>query len=122
MPMFPSSSPLVTAVGSTMAIASGNGGNYEISEIPCQVNLGASLTSGGGDFLLIYICNFHVLSHLLLIYMCKLHWNQDSLSFSKCLCIRPHPSRGIWFLLPHTALLTLWLQTEGWSIPYDSHM
>ena len=26
-------------------------------------------------FLLIYICNFHVLSHLLLIYICKLHWN-----------------------------------------------
>ena len=27
-----------------------------------------------GKFLLIYICNFHVLSHLLLIYICKLHW------------------------------------------------
>ena len=26
-------------------------------------------------FLMIYICNFHVLSNLLLIYMCKLHWN-----------------------------------------------
>ena len=24
---------------------------------------------------MIYICNFHVLSHLLLIYVCKLHWN-----------------------------------------------
>ena len=29
----------------------------------------------GGNFLLIYICNFHVLSNLLLIYICKLHWN-----------------------------------------------
>ena len=29
-----------------------------------------------GKLLLIYICNFHVLSHLLLIYMCKLHWNR----------------------------------------------
>ena len=29
----------------------------------------------GGKFLLIYICNFHVLSNLLLIYICKLHWN-----------------------------------------------
>jgi magnesium-transporting ATPase (P-type) len=29
-----------------------------------------------GKFLLIYICNFHVLSHLLLIYICKLHWMQ----------------------------------------------
>ena len=24
---------------------------------------------------MIYICNFHVLNHLLLIYICKLHWN-----------------------------------------------
>ena len=30
-----------------------------------------------GKLLIIYICNFHVLSHLLLIYMCKLHWNQQ---------------------------------------------
>ena len=29
---------------------------------------------------MIYICNFHVLSHLLLIYICKLHWNQPLLS------------------------------------------
>ena len=29
-----------------------------------------------GKFLLIYMCNFHVLSHFLLIYICKLHWNQ----------------------------------------------
>ena len=28
-----------------------------------------------GNFLMIYIWNFHVLSHLLLIYICKLHWN-----------------------------------------------
>ena len=27
-----------------------------------------------GKSLLIYICNFHVLSNLLLIYICKLHW------------------------------------------------
>ena len=26
------------------------------------------------NLLIIYICNFHVLSHLLLIYICKLHW------------------------------------------------
>jgi hypothetical protein len=30
---------------------------------------------GDGELLLIYICNFHVLSNLLLIYICKLHWN-----------------------------------------------
>ena len=28
-----------------------------------------------GKLLMIYMCNFHVLSHLLLIYICKLHWN-----------------------------------------------
>ena len=31
-----------------------------------------------GKFLLIYICNFHVLSNLLLNYICKLHWNRWS--------------------------------------------
>ena len=30
-----------------------------------------------GKLLLIYICNFHVLSNLLLNYICKLHWNPD---------------------------------------------
>jgi hypothetical protein len=30
-----------------------------------------------GNFLLIYLCNFHVLSHLLLIYICILHWNHN---------------------------------------------
>ena len=35
---------------------------------------------------MIYICNFHVLSDLLLIYICKLHWNrrfnpQDDIQF-----------------------------------------
>jgi hypothetical protein len=29
-----------------------------------------------GKFLMIYICNFHVLNHLLLIYICKLHWSR----------------------------------------------
>ena len=28
-----------------------------------------------GKSLLIYVCNFHVLNHFLLIYICKLHWN-----------------------------------------------
>ena len=32
-----------------------------------------------GNFLLIYICNFHVLSNLLLIYVCKLHWNLNTM-------------------------------------------
>ena len=33
---------------------------------------------GIGNFLLIYICNFHVLNHFLLIHICKLYWNQQS--------------------------------------------
>ena len=38
------------------------------------------LTLGAaGNFLMIYICNFHVLSHLLLIYICKLHWNLNTM-------------------------------------------
>jgi hypothetical protein len=32
-----------------------------------------------GNLLLIYICNFHVLSRLLLIYICKLHWNLNTM-------------------------------------------
>ena len=32
-----------------------------------------------GKLLMIYIWNFHVLNHLLLIYMCKLHWNLNTM-------------------------------------------
>ena len=32
------------------------------------------------------ICNFHVLSHLLLIYRCKLHWNFNSIALAYCCC------------------------------------
>ena len=32
-----------------------------------------------GHTLMIRICNFHVLSHLLLIYICKLHWNLNTM-------------------------------------------
>ena len=35
-----------------------------------------------GKFLMIYIWNFHVLCHLLLICICKLHWN-----FSRSECV-----------------------------------
>ena len=34
-----------------------------------------------GKFLMIYICNFHVLNHFLLIYICKLHWNLSTAVF-----------------------------------------
>ena len=32
-----------------------------------------------GTFFLIYIWNFHVLNHFLLIYVCKLHWNFNTM-------------------------------------------
>jgi hypothetical protein len=32
-----------------------------------------------GYFLLMYMCYFHVLSHLLLNYICKLHWNLNTM-------------------------------------------
>ena len=32
------------------------------------------------NFLVIYMCNFHVLSILQLIYICKLHWNVNDVS------------------------------------------
>ena len=32
-----------------------------------------------GKFLMIYICNFHFLSHLLLNYIFKLHWNLNTM-------------------------------------------
>ena len=31
------------------------------------------LVDRGGRFLMIYICNFHIFNHLLLIYICKLN-------------------------------------------------
>jgi hypothetical protein len=33
-----------------------------------------------GEPLLIYIYNFHVLSNLLLIFICKLHWNYEGVT------------------------------------------
>ena len=57
-----------------------------------------------GKSLLIYIWNFHVLSNLLLIYICKLHWNrrrrtphlkspkhpmQEGRSLRSAICYRP---------------------------------
>ena len=38
----------------------------------------------GNYLLLIYICNFHVLSHLLFIYICKLHWNRYEETSTRC--------------------------------------
>ena len=36
-----------------------------------------------GELLMIYTCIFHVLSHLLLIYICKLHWNDIAIVEAK---------------------------------------
>ena len=38
--------------------------------------------AGGCFFLLIYMCNFYVLHHFLLIYICKLHLNLTRYSYS----------------------------------------
>ena len=43
-----------------------------------------------GKLLMIYICNFHVLSNLLLIYICKLHWKTANISYTKALV------QGLW--------------------------
>ena len=54
-------------------------GDEVIGEIASAVLLQSRLKAApSGKFLLIYICNFHVLSHLLLIYICKLHWNPSA--------------------------------------------
>ena len=60
-----------------------------------------------GNFLLIYICNFHVLSDLLLIYICKLHWNQ---------VIRLHDP---WTLLTYLAYWQT-VSQEGGALIIDS--
>ena len=46
------------------------------SQLPFEIRNKARFAKGKS--LLIYICNFHVLNHLLLIYICKLHWNLNS--------------------------------------------
>ena len=63
------------------------GGEEEILSLSEYTSSGLShsfthtFAAGGkeGNFLLIYICNFHVLSYLLLIYICKLHWNLNTM-------------------------------------------
>ena len=49
-----------------------------------------------GKLLLIYLCNFHVLSNFLLIYICKLHWNSMMSKFS---CHLPKTSGYLLFLV-----------------------
>ena len=63
--------------------ASPNGGErslkLKIDTTDAEVDMGGSLIeSQQVHFLLIYTCNFHVLSNLLLIYIYKLHWNRSS--------------------------------------------
>ena len=51
-----------------------------------------------GKLLMIYICNFHVLSHLLLIYICKLHWTSATRStFPAVMMLRS--GCGVWTLI-----------------------
>ena len=61
-------------------------------------------------FLMIYICNFHVLNHFLLIYICKLHWNRSSRSpktESGRTSRRNSPRRRRYSQLPHFRSLFL---------------
>ena len=73
--------------------------------------------SPAGKLLMIYTCNFHALSHLLLIYICKLHWNLktagnrlDRLKARLCLrktgCFLKHPRS---LLLPSPDGLRCWV-------------
>ena len=48
-------------------------------QLPLVASALGMATVASGNLLLIYICNFHVLSHLLLIYICKLHWNLNTM-------------------------------------------
>ena len=48
-----------------------------------------------GKLLLIYTCNFHVLSHFLLIYICKLHWNPNA-RFFPSFTTATRPKRKSW--------------------------
>ena len=56
-----------------------------------------------GNFLLIYIWNFHVLSNLLLIYICKLNWMLFQKRKSNAIL------RSLWSTLP------AWLMRVKWS-------
>ena len=71
-----------------------------------------------GKLLVIYICIFHVLSHFLLIYICKLHWN-----LHRC---NPYV---IWTLIYHDAFEKQREQIEGkllviyiWNFHVLSHL
>jgi IPT/TIG domain len=49
-------------------------GSVVVRTTPRLMEIEPKIGSWRGTFLLIYICNFHVLNNLLLIYICKLHW------------------------------------------------
>ena len=53
-------------------------GSHAVSRLELANAVKASI-SRSGKFLLIYIYNFHVLRHLLLMYVFKLHWNRSDL-------------------------------------------
>jgi hypothetical protein len=61
------------------ALISGAGCLFFLCERLGSDSQGGGLGMSGKLLRLIYICNFHVLSHLLLIYICKLHWNLNTM-------------------------------------------
>ena len=55
-----------------------------------------------GKSIMMYICNFHVLSNLLLIYICKLHWNRTlTVTSERCREIAESMHKVRWELDEH---------------------
>jgi hypothetical protein len=79
-----------------------------ITPILLGVSLNAAVTItaiDAGKLLLIYICNFHVFSHLLLIYIFKLHW------ICRSLCRRTQTYYSIYFHLKFGWFFQSWVST-----------
>ena len=53
--------------------------NEHIENVTISLDFPSSFSSSEVNLLMIYICNFHVLSLLLLIYICKIHWNLNTM-------------------------------------------
>ena len=53
--------------------------NFTPGPRPSAESPGQMKATPKGESLQICICNFHVLNHLLLIYICKLHWNLNTM-------------------------------------------
>ena len=66
-------------VQSSTILGSGVSGSVRTCKCKATKRVFALKTLDKVNSLLIYIGNYHVLSHLLLIYICKLHWNLNTM-------------------------------------------